>query len=60
MSSKVSKETVRVCPERVGRLEGEAQEVPGDCRPPDRPQELRPPEGQALLRNRQVGQIMLW
>ena len=42
---------------RGGRQEvrgGEAQEVPRECRPPDRPQELRSPEGQAFLRHRQV------
>ena len=36
------------------RLEGQAQEVPRVGRPADRPQELRPPEGQAFLRHRQV------
>ena len=35
-------------------LLGQAEEVPGDRGPPGRPQELRPPEGQAFLWHRQV------
>ena len=33
---------------------GQASQVRRDGRPPDRPQELRSPEGQAFLRHRQV------
>ena len=38
----------------AGRRQGEAQEVPGDGGHADRPQELRPTEGQTVLRHRQV------
>ena len=34
--------------------EGQTKEVPGDCWPPDWPEELRPPKGQAFLWHRQV------
>ena len=35
-------------------IQGQAEEVPGDCGPPDWSEELRPPEGQAFLWHRQV------
>ena len=35
-------------------IQGQAEEVPGDCGPPDRSEELRPPEGQAFLWHCQV------
>ncbi len=38
---------------------GQAEEVPGDCWPPDRTEELRSPEGQAFLRHRQVCGVLL-
>ena len=41
-------------PERAQGQHREEEEVRGDGGPPDRPQELRPPEGQAFLRHRQV------
>ena len=35
-------------------FQGQAKEIPGDRRPPDWPEELRSPEGQAFLWHRQV------
>ena len=46
---------LRVRPGGPQELQGDqAAQVPGDHRPPDRPKELRSPEGQAFLRHRQV------
>merc|ERR1712179_842528 len=47
-------DTLRVRECRPGWSQGQAEEVPGDRGPPGRPQELRPPEGQAFLWHRQA------
>ena len=38
----------------VTGFQGQSKEVPGDCAPPDRAEELGPQQGQAILGHRQV------